>query len=270
MRKNLPQFVWKHQAELCRQSTALLASLLINQNDKQGGDAQLMGFQTIEPRNLVERVAQELTRAIVGGRLTPGQRLGEAEIARQMGISRAPVREAARLLEQRGLLVSQPNRGFSVRNPTLEEVDELYGLRLCIERYAAEEMLKRADDFSEPLRRQYERLLRASRSRDAATVVQEDLAFHLLLCELSGNRRLHRLFSDLAGEIHLVIALIGLIINDPEQLALTHRPLLDAAESRDGDRLRREIDHHITVAWKEVRGLFHRRLAQAPMGEGSA
>ena len=92
----------------------------------------------------------------------------------------------------------------------------------------------------------------------------------LRLLELSGNRRLHRLFSDLAGEIHLVIALIGLIINDPEQLALTHRPLLDAAESRDGDRLRREIDHHITVAWKEVRGLFHRRLAQAPMGEGSA
>lgn len=229
-----------------------------------------MGFQTIEPRNLVEQVAEELTRAIVGGRLIPGQRLGEAEIARQMGTSRAPVREAARLLEQRGLLVSQPNRGFSVRHPTLEEVDELYGLRLCIERYAAEEMLERKDDFIQPLRQQYERLLRASRTRDGATVVQEDLAFHLLLCELSGNRRLHRIFSDLAGEIHLIIALIGLIINDPEQLALTHHPLLEAAESRDGDRLRQEIDHHITVAWGEVRALFRCRLSQAPVGEGSA
>ncbi|HLW28233.1 MAG TPA: GntR family transcriptional regulator [Kiloniellales bacterium] len=228
-----------------------------------------MGFQTIEPHNLVEQVAEELTRAIVGGRLLPGQRLGEAEIARQMGISRAPVREAARLLEQRGLLVSHPNRGFSVRRPTLEEVDELYGLRLCIERYAAEEMLKRQEDFTHPLRQQYQRLMRAARTQGGSTVVQEDLAFHLLLCELSGNRRLHRLFSDLAGEIHLVIALIGRIMNDPEQLALAHRPLLEAAESRDGARLRKEIDYHITVAWQEVRALFRERLSQAAStGEG--
>src|SRR5690606_10515903 len=111
-----------------------------------------------------------------------------------MGISRAPVREAARLLEQRGLLISQPNRGFSVHHPTLQEVEELYGLRLCIERYAADEMLRRKADYIQPLRHQFDRLLRAARQDDAAAVVQEDLAFHLLLCELSGNRRLHRIF----------------------------------------------------------------------------
>lgn len=230
-----------------------------------------MGFQTIEPRNLVELVTEELTRAIVNGRLVPGQRLGEAEVARQMGVSRAPVREAARLLEQRGLLVSRPNRGFSVRHPTLEEVDELYGLRLCIEHYASDEMLKRADDCVEPLRRQFDRLLRAAQEKDGATVVREDLRFHLLLCELSGNRRLHRIFADLAGEIHLIIALIGQIINDPEQLAMSHRPLLEAAESRDGARLRQELDYHITVAWEEVRAMFRARLSEvATTGEGPA
>ena len=238
---------------------------------EEGEAARDMGFQTIEPRNLVEQVTEELTRAIVSGRLLPGQRLGEAEVARQMGISRAPVREAARLLEQRGLLTSQPNRGFSVRHPTLEEVDELYGLRLCIESYAADEMLKRRDDFIQPLRRQFDRLLRAAQEKDGAAVVREDLRFHLLLCELSGNRRLHRIFADLAGEIHLIIALIGQIINDPEQLAMTHRPLLEAAERRDGEGLQKEIDYHITVAWQEVRALFRERHAQAATtGEGPA
>ena len=68
---------------------------------------------------------------------------------------------------------------------------------------------------------------------------------------------------------NLVIALIGRIMNDPEQLALAHRPLLEAAESRDGARLRKEIDYHITVAWQEVRAVFRERLSQAAStGEG--
>ncbi|HLS68418.1 MAG TPA: GntR family transcriptional regulator [Kiloniellales bacterium] len=226
-----------------------------------------MGFEPIEQRNLVEYVAEELTRAIIAGRIRPGQRLGDARIARQMGISRAPVREAARLLEQRGLLISQPNRGFSVRCPTLQELDELYGLRLCLERYAAREMLKQPRDFEKPLNRQFERLLQVARSGDSSALFQEDFRFHLLLCELSGNRRLHVLFSDLAAEMHLIIALIGGILNDAEQLALTHQPLLEAALARDGERLERELDHHVMAAWEEVRTLFRARLSEAASAE---
>lgn len=233
-----------------------------NSNGEEGA------FQTLERSDLVGRVTEQLTRAIVGGHLVPGQRLGEAEIARQMGVSRAPVREAARLLEQRGLLVSQPNRGFSVRRPTLAELDDLFGLRLCLEQFAGAELLRRGNgNLREPLRRQLNRLLETAESGDNAAVVEEDLRFHLLLCELSGNKRLHRVFSELAGELRLIIALIGQIYDDPDRLAQTHRPLLEAIETGDAERLQRELDHHITVAWDEVRTLFQARL-QAPGATG--
>lgn len=238
----------------------------MNPNEPAGEAA----FRTIERSDLVGRVAEQLTRAIVGGRLVPGQRLGEAEVARQMGVSRAPVREAARLLEQRGLLVSQPNRGFSVRNPTLEELDELYGLRLCLEQYAGAELLRRGDAaMLDPLRRQLARLLETAARGDNAAVVEEDLRFHLLICQLSGNGRLQRIFAELTGELRLIIALIGQIYDDPLRLAETHRPLLEAIEAGDGERLRRELDYHITVAWQEVRKLFQARLGPAEAaGEG--
>ncbi|MDF2095681.1 GntR family transcriptional regulator [Aquibaculum arenosum] len=231
-----------------------------------------MAFQTIERHGLVDRVAEQLTRAIVTGRFVPGQRLGEAEIARQMGISRAPVREAARLLEQRGLLTSRPHRGFAVRLPTLEEVDDLYSLRLCLESFAGSALLARGADVDlDPLRRQLERLLETAERGDQAAVVEEDLRFHLLLCELSGNRRLQRVFSELTGELHLVIALVGQIFDDPCRLAQVHCPLLEALEAGDGERLQQELDNHITVAWKEVRALFQQRQQKpARPGEGEA
>ena len=71
------------------------------------------------------------------GRLPPGSKVVEAGIARELGVSRAPVREAARLLEQQGLLVASPRRGFFVRKFAADDIDDIYDLRLCVERHAA-------------------------------------------------------------------------------------------------------------------------------------
>ncbi len=74
--------------------------------------------------------------AIIGGRFAPGARLNEVHLAAEIGVSRAPLREAARLLENRGLVVSQPRRGFFVRDLTAAALDDAYDLRLCLERHA--------------------------------------------------------------------------------------------------------------------------------------
>ncbi|MGR3408557.1 GntR family transcriptional regulator, partial [Roseovarius indicus] len=90
-------------------------------------------FQPLARDALSQRIARMLTDAIVSGKLKPGERVAESVIAREFGVSRAPVREAARLLESAGLLVSHANRGFFVRTIDAEDLDSLYELRLCIE-----------------------------------------------------------------------------------------------------------------------------------------
>ena len=95
-----------------------------------------VGLPALADSDLVGQIARILTQAIVQGRLPPGSKVVEAGIARELGVSRAPVREAARLLEKQGLLVAKPRRGFFVRKLEIRNIDEIYDLRLCIERHA--------------------------------------------------------------------------------------------------------------------------------------
>src|SRR2546429_7483681 len=95
-----------------------------------------VGLPALADSDLVGQVARILTQAIVQGRLPPGSKVVEAGIARELGVSRAPVREAARLLEKQGLLVASPRRGFFVRKLGIKNIDEIYDFRNCIERHA--------------------------------------------------------------------------------------------------------------------------------------
>src|SRR6516225_9920161 len=96
-----------------------------------------VGLPALADTDLVGQVARLLTQAVVQGRLPPGAKVVEAGIARELGVSRAPVREAARLLERQGLLVASPRRGFFVRQFAIDDIDEIYDLRICVERHAA-------------------------------------------------------------------------------------------------------------------------------------
>src|SRR5690349_24905529 len=81
----------------------------------------------------------EVRAAIVENRYRPGQRLVEQRIAEELGLSRTPVREALRMLEAEGLVVSERNRGAMVRPLSSTEVVDLYGLRIRLESYARSE-----------------------------------------------------------------------------------------------------------------------------------
>ena len=145
-------------------------------------------FESVEAPDLVELVEAQLTRAIVEGRLAPGSRIVEADIARRMGVSRAPVREAARRLERQGVLVARPRHGFAVRTISVQEIDDIFEVRISLEMTAIERACSKADDAG--LARLQE--LVHAMVRDAPTQPQHqriatDLAFHTLICELSGN-----------------------------------------------------------------------------------
>ena len=213
----------------------------------------LVGLTALAETDLVGQVARVLTQAVVEGRLAPGSKVVEAGIARELGVSRAPVREAARLLEQQGLLVASPRRGFFVRKFAADDIDDIYDLRLCVERHAAVLAARNlTPETRDRLRRQIEVLHQTADLEDPARQVEEDYRFHRLICEIAANRRLLRLFDDLASELRMVIGLIGRLYDDPHEIARTHEPVLAAIEQGHPERIVAHVDYHIGHAWREV------------------
>lgn len=225
-----------------------------------------VGLTAVAAQDLVSQIARSLTEAIVSGQLPPGAKVAEAAVARELGVSRAPVREAGRLLESQGLLVAHPGRGFFVRAHSPEDIDDLYDLRICIEKHATVQAAKRlTPEGAAALRRQLAVLQEAAQSQGPAAQIEEDYRLHRLICEMSGNRRLLRLFDDLSSELRIVIGLIGRLYDDPRRIADTHVPLLDAIESGDAARIEAAVEFHLGDAWRGVAGLV-RALPARPQG----
>jgi DNA-binding GntR family transcriptional regulator len=219
--------------------------------------ADSAGFESVEAQDLVGLVEAQLTRAIVEGRLAPGSRIVEAEIARRMGVSRAPVREAARRLERQGVLVARPRHGFAVRTISVQEIDDLFEVRISLEMTSVELACRKADDAGlQRLRTLVDGMVHEAPTQPQHVRIATDLAFHTLICELSGNAHLHRIFSNTQTEMQMIIALIDAVYHDPETMANTHYPIVDALMSRDVDASRLAMREHLDDAWQQVRALF--------------
>ena len=120
-------------------------------------------------------------------------------------------------------------------------------------------------EMRDALRRQLDVLYQTADLDDPARQVEEDYRFHRLICEVAGNRRLLRLFDDLASELRMIIGLIGRLYDDPHEIARTHEPVLAAIEQGYPERIVAHIDHHIGHAWREVAKLV-REIPDAGAG----
>ncbi|MFN2535886.1 MAG: GntR family transcriptional regulator [Pseudonocardiaceae bacterium] len=102
------------------------------------GQPERVGNGALAPSSLVELAVQRLCNEILSGALVPGERLIEEQLTRRFGTSRAPLREALRLLGQQGLVEHLPRRGVRVAELSPQDVDELFGLREVLERFSVQ------------------------------------------------------------------------------------------------------------------------------------
>jgi DNA-binding GntR family transcriptional regulator len=205
-------------------------------------------------RVLREDVAQALREVISDGRLKPGDRIVESAIAEQMGISRAPVREAIRQLAQEGLIETTPRRGTVVTKLTAEGIWEIYSLRSMIEGFAARlAARRRTAEQVEHLQSLLDGMLALAAEENAGELVRLDLAFHAYISTIAGHGRLGRLHSSLVQQIATLYhitdlpALIRASYSEASDYALDHGPLLRAIQegrAQDAELLAREHVAH--------------------------
>ena len=164
-------------------------------------------FQRIEPKTLRSEIVDSIRDAIVSGRLQPGEHLKESVIADQMSVSRIPVREAFRQLEQEGLIVSIPNQGSFIKVFVDKDIEEIFTLRAALEGLACEIVLKEEKlgpaDF-ESLEDYVARQREAIDARDFDGLTKLDMDFHEFICRKSESERLLKMWRSLRAQIQVL------------------------------------------------------------------
>ena len=161
-------------------------------------------IRLLQSNSLPMLVQRELERMILAGDLPAGAKLNEATIADLLGVSRGPVREAFRALEESGLVRLEKNRGVFVRQIDVKEADEIYELRAVLDEFVGRRVSQTAKDPDiRELRSLVERMDKAAVRNDLDTYYEVNLAFHDRLVQLTGNEKLLFTYRRLINELHL-------------------------------------------------------------------
>jgi len=201
----------------------------------------------LQSQSLTTVVQRELEMRIMSGGFAPGAKLNEIEVAGQLNVSRGPVREAFRALEQAGLLRTEKNRGVFVRAISVQEADEIYELRAVLDEFVGRTLAARitAEGLRE-LRALVEALGAASTARDLDEYTRLNLAFHDRMVELTGNGKLVDTYRRLVKELTLFRreALSGSTGALPDSTR-EHREIVSAIAARDAELAGRLMREHV-------------------------
>lgn len=200
----------------------------------------------IDRMSLSDRVYFYIKDLILSGELKGGERIPEEKVASRFGLSRTPIREALRRLEEYGLVRIKPRSYAEVVSLSPEEAPEVAELRAAIEGLAVERVAQGAEKADlEKLRRLNKACTDAVTAGDIASTFEHDSDFHLEIARLSGNRHLYELFEKLDAKVQLLRLVLHL---PPKELAAfvgQHELILDAIEKGDARSARRVMESHI-------------------------
>jgi DNA-binding GntR family transcriptional regulator len=191
-------------------------------------------------------IARKLREAIAHGELAPGAQLGEADLARELGVSRGPLREAMQRLTQEGLLISIRNRGLFVIELTDDDVHDIYLARTAVERAAAAEIFRR-DPVAAGARLSLviKKMARASDRRDSAKIGAADLEFHETLVQMAESPRLSRMHHTLLTETRMCVTALQETYPAPDDRVPEHDEMADAFTAGDPELVDRLLIAHM-------------------------
>lgn len=198
------------------------------------------------------QVYQILRESILTGKYRPGERLLEQKLAQELEVSRSPVREALRMLEQDGLVVTMDNGSGTIVNPMeVEDIEEIYQCRIAIEPYAGYlAVLKIKDREIEELRQLVHEAEIAYEHKESERVVELNTMFHDQIIRISGNQRLIEI-ADRIQSLSILARNTELkIYSRPWDYLEEHKAILEAFSLKDPQQVESMIRKHIENDWK--------------------
>ncbi|MEZ2345500.1 GntR family transcriptional regulator [Terriglobus sp. RCC_193] len=195
-----------------------------------------------------DRVKHELLSRIMDGRMAPGQRIVELQIANEMKTSQGPVREALRELEAMDLIITEPYKGTRVREITPKQVEDAYDVRAALERLAAVSAAKYFKGNVVTLRKQASAVESAARQKNQSAYGHHDVQFHRMIVAAANNRALLRSWEALAYEVRIATRLGKTHVDLLEAQAI-HWQVIEALEKGNGAAAGRMLAANVVTAF---------------------
>lgn len=207
---------------------------------------RLVPIKLNDYKPLRELVFDSLRKAIIHGKLKPGERLMEIQLAEEMGVSRTPVREAIRKLELDGFVVMVPRRGAYVAGVSVKDIADVFEVRSALEGLAAG---LAAERITEEEMEELEKVIyQISGEEDVLAVVKKDNEFHELIYKASRNRRLTQIIKNLSEQISR-FRLTSLSVPGRLKIAVDeHKKIIEAICERDVDLANKLASEHMENA----------------------
>lgn len=226
-----------------------------SQESPQHSRSAASPLEILQSHSLTMLVKQEVERMIVAGELVAGAKLNEIALATRLGVSRGPVREAFRALQEAGLVQVEKNRGVFVRQIAVAEADEIYELRAVLDAWAGRRLAERGTPAQvKLLRGLVERMEKAAARRDLDAYHPLNLQFHDALVEAAGNAKLAATYRRLVNELNLFRRQT---LAQEDSLPIStreHRRIVDAIAGGEAATAARLLHEHVM----ESRERMHR------------
>lgn len=203
----------------------------------------------IDNKPLRERVADVLRSSILRAELKPGDPIVETALAAELGVSRAPLREAMQILSKEGLIEIIPYHKTIVRSLKRRDIEELYSLRSVLESFAARQIIQNGPEAAiARLTDIQESMVHAADNNMIDKVSEFDHAFHNTIINESQHSLLISTWSTISQRVHQVLALRDMHRTDISQMARSHQPIIDTIAAKDEALAERLIHEHIATA----------------------
>lgn len=205
-------------------------------------------------RSIVDDVVDQIRKSILESHFVPEQHLREEQLAETLGVSRNPVRVALIQMEHEGLVISRRNRGYMVARLSRKDLDEVYSLRLALERLAVQYASYNAtqadfDAMANIVRAFKDMANRDISEREAADL---DIKYHDLLYRAARHDRLYKQWSSLRSQVHIFLLSRNIASFGSQEMANSHELLLETLRSRNEERALLLIDEHIRWAYLRI------------------
>lgn len=211
-------------------------------------------------RRVFDEVHQRLRSAIIAGRFAPGERFVERTLTSRLGVSRTPIREAIKRLEQEGLVVCLPHRGCFVRSPTFDEARQVYEMRRVAEGACGGLAAERATEAELAKLRTVVRQGRtALETSDREQMLLRNEEFHQLQARSARNMFLEQQLQMLWAYVDLLRGRSWIATDRAPFTQREHEAIMDALAARDSSAARQLNEAHVDNAWGVVEAMFRSR-----------
>ncbi|MDF2716692.1 MAG: GntR family transcriptional regulator [Paenibacillus sp.] len=221
----------------------------------------------IQKQNISEELVKYIKQQIITGELNPGDRIVETKLARELGVSQTPVREAIRHLHGEGIITIVPNKGPMVRTLDMKDVFEIYSVRSMLEglairlatQNATEEQIAGLESF-------YEQMKQKQHDESVPSLLQDSSHIHRTIIEMAGHSRLMNMYQSISFQISLVNRLLGAKSTKQKEVD-QHLELIEALKKRDPDYAEQTMRKHIFRSYRDFVQLTEKKDQQLEFDE---